>query len=442
MVDFGHGSSSDRAHGFFVLREMDYRGALAYLDRLERKGIHLGLSELMQVLARLGNPQEGFPSVLIGGTNGKGSIASLMTSVLRQEGYQVGLYTSPHLEDIRERIKINGEDISQDDFTACVELVCDADSERSLSYFEFLTACAFVHFFHEKVDIAVVEVGMGGRFDATNVLNPLVSVISNVFSEHREFLGRTIAQIAREKAGIIKQGGVCVTSTNQRQVVEIFERICREKDSSFFRVGRDFKYRCFKDGSFHYWGLHRSFKNLYCSLTGDHQVRNAVTALGALEILAEREGFVLSERGIREGLIGTFWPGRLESFQTDLSFILDGAHNPAGIRALCRYLKKAYPEKNIVMVFGVLSDKDYKAMLRSIRTVTKSIVLTKPEVERARDPEEMVSTARLLFPMVQLTRTPEEALNVVREVAAPEDIVVVTGSLYLVGKMRGILRET
>lgn len=420
---------------------MDYRAVLAHLNCLERKGIHLDLSDLKDVLARLGNPQDGFTSVLIGGTNGKGSIASMMASVLQHEGYRVGLYTSPHLEDLRERIKVNGKDISQDDFTSCFECICHADRDGNLSYFEFLTACAFVHFVREKVDIAIVEVGMGGRLDATNVLRATVSVISNVFPEHSEFLGRTIAQIAREKGGIIKKGGVCVTAANQKKVVEIFGWMCREKGSSFFRVGFDFKYRNFSDGSFDYRGLNWNFHHLHCSLKGDHQIRNAVTALGALETLSELRGFTLSEKGIRDGLARTVWPGRLESLQADLPFILDGAHNPSGVRVLCRHLRKTYPLARLIVVFGVLSDKDYQAMLRVLRTVTDCLVLTRPETERARDPEEMLLMARLLFPRVQLTRSPEEALDVVRSIARPGDTIVITGSLYLVGKVRTLLKK-
>ena len=259
---------------------MTYRDTLAYLSSLSKMGIRFGLDPIRLLLERLDNPQNGYPTILIAGTNGKGSVAAMTASMLCAGGFKTGLYTSPDLTDFRERIRINDGMISREEAAACAEQVKERVSE-DISYFEFLTAMAFLHFHRQHVDIAVLEVGMGGRLDATNVVLPLLSVITNISLEHREYLGHTLEKIAREKGGIIKEGGICLTAAVQKPVIETLKTLCREKKATFYRLGKEIRTRVHRDGTFSYRGIERRYKRLACPLAGRHQYANAALALGS-----------------------------------------------------------------------------------------------------------------------------------------------------------------
>ena len=263
---------------------MTYRETLAYLSGLNSLGIRFGLDPIRSLLGRLNDPQGSFPSVLIAGTNGKGSVAAMTAAILSTAGFRTGLYTSPDLIDVRERIRIDGRMISREETASCVDEVQSRIREE-VSYFEFLTAMAFLHFQKKKADIAVLEVGLGGRLDATNVVIPLVSVITNISLEHREYLGNTLEQIAREKGGIIKEGGICLTAARQKPVIETLEGICRERGASLYRVGKEIRTIVHRDGTFSYRGIGRSQERLVCPLIGRHQISNAALALGAVELI-------------------------------------------------------------------------------------------------------------------------------------------------------------
>jgi dihydrofolate synthase/folylpolyglutamate synthase len=230
---------------------INYRETLAYLRGLHPLGIRFGLGPIRSLLARLNDPQDRFPTVLIAGTNGKGSVAAMTASILSAAGFRTGLYTSPDLIDVRERIRIDGRMIDRREMAACTEEIRSLILDE-VSYFEFLTAMAFLHYQRQRAEIAVLEVGMGGRLDATNVVTPIVSVITNISLEHREYLGNTLEEISREKGGIIKEGGICVTAVRQRRVIETLEAICRERGAKLYRLGKEIRTTDHRDGTFSY----------------------------------------------------------------------------------------------------------------------------------------------------------------------------------------------
>ena len=242
-----------------------------HLDGLKRLDIRFSLGPISRFLERLNNPQNAYGTVLVGGTNGKGSIAAMVASALSHGGFRVGLYTSPHLIDVRERIRIDGEMISREEMDAWIEIV-KAHSTENLTYFEFLTAVAFLYFHRRKVDLAILEVGMGGRLDATNVVSPLVSVVSNISLDHTEYLGSRLEEIAWEKGGIIKNGGVCITAVKQRRLQKLLEEICRTRGATLYSIGREIKINTHPDGSFSYRGIGMRYDNLVCPLKGRHQI--------------------------------------------------------------------------------------------------------------------------------------------------------------------------
>ena len=251
-----------------------------------------------------------------------------------------------------------------------------------MSYFEFLTAMAFLHFQRQRVDIAVLEIGMGGRLDATNVVVPLLSVITNVSLEHREYLGNTLEEIAREKGGIIKEGGRCLTAASQKRVVETLEALCRERRATLYRLGKEIRTRIHRDGTFSYRGIGRRYGRLVCPLAGRHQYSNAALALGAMELIGDA-GFRVDERLVVEGLGRTRWEGRLEVLRRAPMLLVDGAHNPAGAATLRRALQEGFPRRRLILIFGVLDDKDYPAMVRRLFPLADRVILTRPHSERA-----------------------------------------------------------
>ena len=329
-----------------------------YLAGLNVDAMHFGLAAITELLSRLGNPQKSYKTILIAGTNGKGSTAAMTASILCRAGYKVGLYTSPHLVDVRERIVVNGKKISRKEFGRIVGYVKDK-KKQYVTYFEFLTAAALVYFQRQKIDIAVLEVGLGGRLDATNVCNPLVSVITNIAFDHMDYLGNTLESITREKAGIVKRKGICVTAVKQEKVLEVLKNVCRQRQAKLCCLGSDIKIKKQKNGSLNYRGLHRNLKNLIIPLQGDHQLSNAALALATIEFI-EKKGFSVDDTAIYAGLKNTHWEGRLEVLKNDPCFILDGAHNPAGISALCRSLKNDFSYRRLILIFGALADKNYR----------------------------------------------------------------------------------
>ncbi|OHE23456.1 MAG: hypothetical protein A2Z43_08580, partial [Syntrophobacterales bacterium RBG_19FT_COMBO_59_10] len=335
-------------------------------------------------LERLDNPQNSFPSVLIAGTNGKGSVAAMTAAILSAGGFRTGLYTSPDLIDFRERIRIDGRMIGRREVCICSEQVKGQISE-DMSYFEFLTAMAFLHFQRRQVDIAVLEIGMGGRLDATNVVSPLVSIITNISLDHREYLGGTLAEIAREKGGIIRERGICLTAARQKLVIETLAVICRERGAALYRLGKDIRTTIHRDGTFSYRGIGQRHERLICPLAGRHQFKNAALALGAVELLGDA-GYSVPGRAISEGLKRTRWEGRLEVLRRAPLLLVDGAHNPAGVAVLCRALERDFPRRRLFLIFGVMGDKDYLRMAKRLFPLADRVFLTCPHSERTLPP--------------------------------------------------------
>jgi dihydrofolate synthase / folylpolyglutamate synthase len=406
---------------------------LSYLDSLKSAGIRPGLGPIRRLLGRLGSPQDRYRSILVGGTNGKGSIAASLASVLHAAGYHVGLYTSPHLVDFRERIRVNGAVIPEEILCRRIGQVRRANTE-GVTYFEFATALAFVHFARCRVDVAVLEVGMGGRLDATNVVRPELSVISNIALDHAEFLGSRLEDIALEKAGIIRRGGVCVTAATQPPVLNVLETVCRERKVRLLRVGREIRIRAKKGGLFDFRSSGMEGKNLALALKGPHQRENTACALGALGVLRGR-GFEISDEAVRKGLAAVRWEGRLEIVAERPTVILDGAHNAAGAAALKRALGE-FKYRRLILVLGILADKDWRGMIRRLAPLAHRVILTRPPEERALAPEALAAEAMRWSGRVDAVKEPREAVRRALEMAGKDDLVCVAGSLYLVGAVR------
>ncbi|HEY3278101.1 MAG TPA: folylpolyglutamate synthase/dihydrofolate synthase family protein [Syntrophorhabdaceae bacterium] len=363
-------------------------GALEYLNVLEKNGTVFGLANIEWILDLLDNPEKSLKTVHIAGTNGKGSVASILSSILQEEGYKVGKYTSPHLLSFTERIAIDGIEISEKEVEAITdeirEKVQRADKNRFFTFFDFTTAMALLHFSRKGAEISVIETGLGGRLDSTNVVRPLVSVITNVDYDHTDYLGKELENIAREKAGIIKEGVPVVTGAGGIPL-SVIERIAGELGSPVAALGRDFAFRKVRDGQMTYEGLGMRLEEVRVNLRGDHQLANGALALCTCEYLS-RSGFPISETSMTQGASRVEWPGRLEVVREKPTVLLDGAHNPHGIRALKEYVAGRYEGIKKILVFGVMRDKEYEVMLRELTGSFQEIVLTRPLIERALPP--------------------------------------------------------
>ena len=438
---------------------MTYSQAIAYLYGLQRYGMKLGLENIQRLLGAVGDPHRRFPSILIGGTNGKGSTAAFLSSILQTAGYRVGLYTSPHLLEFTERIQVDGQAIAGADATALTDelrhVIAEIFPPPPLSpsplqadhapgaasgapthptFFEVTTALAFMHFVRSQVDYAVVEVGMGGRFDATNAIDPQVAVITNIALEHEEYLGKTLGAIAAEKAGIVKEGTRVVTAVDAPEALAVITDACRKRGATLFNVRSSYD-----------WQVHRSdlsgqrfsldekgqpTETFDIPLLGRHQVINAVAALAAARLLRTASA-TISESSIREGLRQARWPGRLQLFPGRPLVILDGAHNPAGAIALRAFLDEQQFAGRLTLVFGVLQDKNWIAMLQELAPLAKRVILTRPESERAADPHRLLEAERFC-PKIEILEDVAEAIALAKTVTDPEDAVVVTGSLFVI----------
>lgn len=412
---------------------------LSALYRLRRFGIQLGLATISRLMRGLGNPQDQYRCIHVAGTNGKGSIAAILSSVLAHGGYKVGLYTSPHLVRFNERIQINGCPISDEAVAEAAEAAQRIYTQgEPPTFFECATAMALHHFALARVDWAVLETGMGGRYDATNVVRPEVSIISNISIEHTEYLGNTLAEIAAEKAGIIKRGTGVVTGTRKKNALRVIEQAASEKGAPLLRMGKEIKIRKERDGSFSYLGEKRRWPRLKVGLLGDHQMTNAGLALGALELLMDKD-LNLSDEAIYTGLAAARWPGRLEVVSKDPLILLDGAHNPSAVKSLKTFLENGMAARRIILVLGILKDKAWKPMLRDLAGIADRMILTKPRYERAADPEELAAFVRPIKQDLRVISPLPDAVSLALDEAHHGDLVCITGSLYTVGEAKAYL---
>lgn len=444
---------------------LSYPKAIEYLYGLQWHGIKLGLDTIRRLMTVLNEPHRRFHSVHIAGTNGKGSTAAMVATILAAAGYRTGLYTSPHLIDFTERMRVNGAPIPPEQAARLTERirasVADLPAGEAglpVTFFEFTTAMAFLYFADSAVDFVVAEVGMGGRYDATNVLTPLVSVITHVDFDHQAYLGDTIERIAAEKAGIIKPSVPVVTAVDRPEAVSVIRTVCREQKVPLYQVGSDVHVEGTTPQRFEYRGIRWSLSDLNCALLGRHQLSNAGCALAALELL-EQQGISIREAAVRQGLLSVQWEGRLERMPpapSGAAVILDGAHNPAGARALRAFLEESRPSRpgRLILVLGILRDKDIDGILAELVPIADEVVVTRPRYERAASVEDLkrhlekyaVAAARLpdgqgrRAVCVTVREPLEEALRYVQSTAAAVDLICITGSLYTVGEARSYLK--
>ncbi len=420
-------------------QDFSYKESVSWLYSLQRFGIKFGLSKTSNLLKAFGNPHLGQRYIHIAGTNGKGSVGAMLESILMKSGLKVGFYSSPHLVSFTERFRINRELIKKDQADSLIRELKGAISQKEPpTFFEITTAMAFIYFFRNNVDIGIVEVGMGGRLDATNVINPMVSTITNIGLEHQEFLGNTIIDIAKEKGGIIKEGVDLVTAVNQPSVVGLFESLCKKKGAPFWRVGHDVLYRRLPSGLLGYYGLKDRFKNLEPGLKGRFQYRNAALSLLTLEIL-KRKGLTTSDEAIRLGLADPIWHGRLEKVSSNPTIILDGAHNPSAMRSLAYSIGNDFDFEQLILVLGVMEDKDISNILKGILPLANRVIYTRPAYYRAADPHHVMDMAKEFGKAGEVHFSLSTAIDRARDLADNGDLILITGSLFTVGEAKSCL---
>jgi dihydrofolate synthase/folylpolyglutamate synthase len=420
-----------------------YDKAIDRLYELQKFGIKLGLNSTENLLERLGNPHQGLKCVHLAGTNGKGSVGAMIESALLAAGIKTGFYTSPHLVHFAERFRLNGREISKAKVLDLINRVWDVcDQREPPTFFEFVTAMGFLYFAEEDVHWTVLETGLGGRLDATNVCWPQATVITNIGMEHQEFLGNTLKEIAWEKAGIIKEGVPLVHGVQQPSARKVIEDRAKSLKAPIIRKGREISFRRGRENRFVLNGRLWSLKGLQTNLNGRHQPSNACLAIGALEVMAEA-GAEVGPEHFRQGIEKVHWPGRLEQFPNqkgESTLWLDGAHNLPAARALVESLdlvrQDRYP---LVMVVGVMADKDISPILEILVSAADWVVFSRPRYERAAEPAILAKSAPKGAPPFELEPELPLAIEKARERAGENGVVLVTGSLFTVGEARAIL---
>jgi dihydrofolate synthase/folylpolyglutamate synthase len=417
-----------------------YSETLNTIYNLRGGVIDLGLDRMNQALALFDHPEKQFPSFHIAGTNGKGSTAAMLHRILSQSGYRVALYTSPHLVSFTERIRVGAEEIAPNEVVALAQEIWDRTEAANvpLTFFEFVTVMAFIHFARRKIDVAVVEVGLGGRLDATNLVRPVVSLISTISKDHEAYLGSDLLSIAREKGGIIKQGIPVVCGALSTDIAALLKDIADERNAPSYFLGRDFTFSLKNEDLFDYRGLKWRLIDLDVALRGKHQKRNAALALAGLEIAAH--DFPVNGSALREGLRAVRWPGRFEIVRDHPTIVLDGAHNGEGVRALIEELERFRQKRKVRLLFAAMEDKDWRLMLESLSEVVDEIVLTRVNMERCADPFHLAAQLSGKIPHRAIGNAPS-ALEYILDRAESDDIILIAGSLYLIGEIRPLVQE-
>lgn len=401
----------------------------------------LNLDRPRQLAAIMGHPENRYPIIHVAGTKGKGSVCAMCVAILQAAGYKVGLYTSPHMQDFRERFQINGQLISQEQFA---ELVFDLKSKfaqvEGLSWFEAITALAFEYFVRERVDIAVIEVGLGGTLDSTNIVQPIVSVIASLSFDHTAVLGNTIAAIAGEKAGIIKSGIPVVSAPQPDEGQAVIERVAAEKHAPLTLIGRDWPLDIQApalNGQSFAVQVGGETRNYTTNLLGRHQAINAAVALAVMPHV-EKVGLAVPASAQAKGLQNVQWAGRLEILQQDPIVIVDAAHNRASARYLAESLTQLFTAKPLVLVFGAKGDKDINGMMEELLPIVDTLIVTQAVDARAENPDQIVAKAKQVRPdlAILIVPTVADALRQGMALAGTKGLVCATGSLYIVGEVR------
>jgi dihydrofolate synthase / folylpolyglutamate synthase len=439
---------------------LTFAEALRYLDSFinyeQQPGVAytretFDLTEFERFLARLDHPHHRLKSVVVAGTKGKGSTAAMLAAIAQASGLKVGLYTSPHLCSIRERIRVDDEMVSEavfadlvHDLVPHIEAAGMAGVRRFRTFFEILTAMAFVHFLRVGVDLAVLEVGLGGGLDATNVSLPLVSVITSISFDHTEVLGDTIPKIARHKAGIIKPQGLAVVAPQRPEALTVFREVCLAQGARLIDVARELHWRPLSyrwDGSlFDLDGGVRSYPNLELPLAGPHQLLNAATAIATAEQL-QAQGLPISVGGIRQGVKQVHWEGRLETVSRQPWIVLDGAHNRDSARCLREALSACFRYRRLILVLGISANKNLEGIIEELTPLAAVTVATRAMVPRAAPPQWVADLAAKWSAQIIVEEDTQRALAQAIAETRPDDLLLVTGSLYLVGDAKRLLPD-
>jgi len=432
-------------------QELTYEQALAYLyslanyeyRRIERYAPDvLDLGRMARLLGALGDPQRSFPSLHIAGTKGKGSVAAMSASVLRAAGLRTGLYTSPHLHDFRERMQIDGQQIGKGELAALITRVRPAvEAHPGVTWFDVVTALAFLHFAQRQVDFAVIEVGLGGRLDSTNVITPLAAVITSISYDHTHLLGHTLAEIAREKAGIIKPHVPVISAPQADEAQAVIERVAAERQAPLTVVGQtwraELRAQTLEGQAF---TLHAPASSPlggdYCiPLLGRHQLENATVAVAALDALRQA-GLPITAEAVRQGLRATRWPGRLEVLHHQPLVVVDAAHNADSAQKLRAAVEEIFTCDRLTLIFGASSDKDIEGMLNALVPLADRVIMTRASHPRAADPQALAGQAAHMGAQAETAPSPAEALALALASATPRDLILATGSLFIVAEVR------
>lgn len=430
----------------FWMTEMSLRSideTYSYLYSLEKYGILLGLENIQILLKLIGNPEKKFKSIHIVGTNGKGSTAAFLNSILTESGYKTGTYTSPHLIDFSERITISGKPISQENIKNLASMIKEIIenspySKRPFTFFEVTTAMAFYYFAKESVDIAIIEAGLGGRLDATNTLEPLLTIITTIGLEHKDFLGDTIEKIAYEKASVIKKNTPCITGTKEIDALNVIEQEAKQKNAPLYRLGKEFFPEKMNNMEFNYKGIFKNYKDIVLeNLIGINQFDNASLSIAAIELIT-RNGFKINEKHIYDGIRKARWPGRFEIIRKTPPFIIDGAHNPQGIESLIKNLDAFFPGLKFRIVLTVLKDKDINEMIDKLKPYAEEIVFVPNKNERSYKRHEYEQ----LFKDNHLFSFANDIPSVIKDCIYIKDKpILFTGSLYGIGEAKEVLND-
>jgi len=432
---------------------MNYKEAIEYLYNLGESKINLRLENIKYLLERLDNPHKKLRCIHVAGTNGKGSVCAMISSILQNDGYSIGLYTSPHLERFEERIKINNRMISKEDLVRYLNKIKPVIDEmrRDIgepTFFEAITSMAFLYFADRNVDFAVVEVGMGGRLDATNVVMPLISVITNIYIDHTKHLGNTIEEIALEKASIIKDNGIVVTAVKDTLPLNIIKSKCLEKNCKLFLVGRDTRFlKLYSDiygTEFDFYGIYSIYRSLLVPLVGEHQLINATTAITVIELLRDY-GFRISRDAIGEGLLSVKWPGRFEIIRRKPFVVIDGAHNPSGMKQLKRTITELFIYKGLIkrliLIIAISAHKDMEKMISEIVEIVDTGIITKLKERRFIEPERILKEFIKYEKYAVIKESIPEAIEYAISMGKEDDLICITGSLYAVAEARTFLKD-
>ncbi len=429
---------------------MEFKEAMDYLQNLTKFGMNFGLGRITELMRRLDDPQKKLNIVHIGGTNGKGSTGAMIASVLKAAGYRVGTFTSPHLHSYTERYRINGAEIAPEEVAGLIEKLrphLDAMVKEGFEHpteFEVSTAMAFCYFHERQVDLVALEVGLGGAIDSTNVIEkPLVSVITNVAMDHMDYLGKTVGEIARVKAGIIKDKIPVVTASRNDEALRVIREECARHNSPLVEVGRDVTWEStgevsLKGQQLNISGRQGLYSDLWLPLLGRHQLENAATAVATLEILCDN-GYEVSQEHIGRGLKSTRWPARMEIVREEPLVLIDAAHNYDGAKSLRQALDDYFPSRRVVLVMGMLGDKERGRVVAELAPRAVTAIITKPNSPRAGDWQQLAGEIRPLVSQVRVVEEIKEAVRQGMEAAGENDMVCVTGSFYMVAEAREYL---